>query len=119
MMYFVAKILQTKSHVVIPMEWVFGFEANWERWVNHGINKKEKFICYYSDEHQALDDKDIPNKEYIPDWEAFLGVSKQFPQHGCYEINILYSTGTSNSQSNFVALFNDYFLISKNHTKMQ
>lgn len=93
-MFFIAKILQTKTRVIIPKTWVFDVENYWERWVNNGISKNEKFKCFYSNEPEALDGQNIPNQEYIPDWTVFPRCNDvDFPEHGCYDIKILHSTG--------------------------
>lgn len=90
-MFFITKILPSKTVVVIPDKWVFDIEEQWERLVNSGINPREKFVGFYSEEQ--FDDEGRPNELYIPDWENVLSKKQQFPECGCYYLNILHSEG--------------------------
>lgn len=92
-MYFVAKTVPSNNYVVDPKSWIFGIENCWERMVNFGINKKEKFVCFYSEEHSVLNDEGHPDPNYTPNWDELLWDEKIFPKHGCYYVNILYSVG--------------------------
>lgn len=92
-MYFVAKEISSQICVVIPTTWVFAIEEYWERLVNKGINRNEKFLCFYSQEPCSLDDQGAPNLDYIPDWDAILRDDQQFPESGCYKMKILKCMG--------------------------
>lgn len=91
-MFFIVNILSSKTNVIIPKAWVFGIENQWEQLVNNGIRRNEQFVCFYSEQQHVFDDQGRPNEEYIPKWEDFLWVKKQFPEQRCYLANILHST---------------------------
>ena len=92
-MYFIAKILQLKSYVIIPKTWVREIEKEWEIFVNNGLNKNKKFDCFHSSDQHVFDDEGRPNDKFIPDWPNLLAldaISCANPTIRSYQGNLLY-----------------------------
>lgn len=87
-MYFLVLLLKPKLHVIIPKNWVFGIENHWEKFVNASLNKNQVFLCFYSEEQEALDDRQRPKVDFEPNFESSKNVI--FPQTGCYEAKLIW-----------------------------
>lgn len=81
-MYFVAHVLNNGTHIVVPKTWILSIDDHWEKFVNNSINRNQKFLCFYTERDEAMDEEGKPSVEYVPNFQ--LHVDPQFPTEGCY-----------------------------------
>lgn len=91
-MYFIVYFLAPKIHVIIPQTWIHGIKDHWEKFVNNSINKNQKFVCYYSQCTEAMNEG-RPNADFVPDFS--LRLDPNFPADGCYVAKLLLYKGKS------------------------
>lgn len=92
-MYFIAHFAVPKMHVIVPKTWVMGIENHWEKFINNSINKNQKFLCFYSERPEAMN-QGKPNAGFVPDFN--LGLNHVFPADGCYIANLVLYKGNIN-----------------------
>lgn len=85
-MYFVVFIRALKQYQIIPTTWVQEIDANWQKFVNNGLNSNQEYTFFYSEQHGAFSDEGKPNIDYVPN---FTNEIRLFPEEGCYYGNIL------------------------------
>lgn len=90
-MYFVVQFLDPKMCSIVPKTWIKDIDAHWEKFVNRSINRNQKFLCFYSEKPEALDDDMRPNGKFAPNFNA--GLSENFPDEGCYYANLIWYKG--------------------------
>lgn len=87
-MYYVVYLLQPEQNVVIPINWVQDIDKQWEKFVNYGLNSTQKYMCYWSNEKEAVDENGMPNSAFKANFHTGQSVN-QFPEPGCYIGRIL------------------------------
>lgn len=80
-MYFVVLIIDSGVKHIIPYTWVKEIGANWQKFVNQGLNKNQKYTVFYSENAGAFDEQNRPNVNYKLN---FTNELKMFPEEGCY-----------------------------------
>lgn len=85
-MYFVVFIHASKQYHIIPSTWIQEIDANWQKFVNNGLNSNQKYTFFYSECQGALNGDGEPNMDYAPN---FTNENRVFPEEGCYYGNIL------------------------------
>lgn len=73
-MYFVAYLLDSKKHVVIPKTWVFDIKNHWEKFINHSINRNQKFLVFYSE--TCVNQEGQPDYDFEPDFNENCHLAK-------------------------------------------
>lgn len=71
-MYFVVFLPPLRRNVLIPVEWIFDIENHLEKFINHGLNSNQWFLCYYTTNPHAFTDDQQPDKGYVPDFTLDL-----------------------------------------------
>lgn len=89
-MYFVVQFLNPKMNLIVPKEWVKDIDEHWEKFVNRSINRNQVFLCFYSENPEAMDDHMCPNRNFPPNFAAGMG---DFPNDGCYQAHLLWFKG--------------------------
>lgn len=102
-MYFLAYLVSSKLNVIVSKTWIYDIDTHWQKFVNNGINRNQKFLCFYSERPGAvinrydlvLDLEYDHVKEPIASFNADFSLSKEniFPAEGCYDVNLIFYTG--------------------------
>lgn len=53
-MYFIAFFIGPQISVIIPKSWILDIDENWEKFVNHSLNRNQKFVCFFSKQANAM-----------------------------------------------------------------
>lgn len=81
-MFYVAYLLQPQVNIVVPIDWVYQSEKQWQKFVNSGLNINQTHRIFYTENPNAFNEKDEPFEGYVPDFTVNAG---EFPDEGCYE----------------------------------
>lgn len=82
-MFYVVFLRKPKKNVIVPAEWVDDDEAQFEKFMNYGINSNQAFRCFYSEKPAVLNRNGIPNA-FHPNFEEYPVDGSVFPNEGCY-----------------------------------
>lgn len=65
-----------KKNVVIPTHWIDADESHIEKFMNYGVNRNQKYRCYYNENRELVD--------FRPKFDGFPIGNSVFPNEGCY-----------------------------------
>lgn len=114
-MYFVVHLLKSGKHIVVPKTWIQSIDEHWEKFVNKSINRNQKFLCFYSERGEAMNEEGKPNSEFVPNFS--LCIDPDFPNDGCYMAKLILYKGKSFKlyyKLSFKLNFHDFFYSFKN-----
>lgn len=117
-MYFIAYLVASKLHVIVPKTWIFEIDKHWEKFVNKSINRNQKHLCFYSERAGAMidrgDDIKEPNTSFKPDFS--FQQENEFPDEGCYIAKLIYYKGMLFKTHILIFYQEIYFVV--NHKKI-
>lgn len=90
-MYFIVTILPWKINVVVPKNWIREIDHHVEKFFNSGMNRSQKFYCYWTNDSTARGNNGILRLDFEPDFSAPF--SPIFPAEGCYQCVIRKAKG--------------------------
>lgn len=70
-MFFVVYLPILKRNVIIPIEWINDVGNHLEKFINNGLNKNQRFLCYYTTKAAAFIG-DQPDKNHAPNFGLAL-----------------------------------------------
>lgn len=84
-MFFVAFLTNPEVNVIIPIEWVYEHEKQWQKFINSGLNSNQTHRIFYTENPEAYDGNGVP----INNMAHFDHDAVFFPDEGCYTGNII------------------------------
>lgn len=86
-MFFIVYFIVPRIHKVVPHKWIIGISKHLEKFLNHGLNRNQKFAALWTDDPAAFDENDMPKVDYLP---TNLTVTEDvFPNEGFYECHLV------------------------------
>lgn len=85
-MYYVVYLVRFKRNIIVPQNWILRIQDHWEKFINNGLNKNQKFVCFWTDNQMAFDENGTPLENFEPNFDASL--CDVFPGEGFYIVNL-------------------------------
>lgn len=94
-MYFVIYIVSADEFVVIPENWIWQFEPQKEKFLNNGLNRNQRHVCFWTDNPAARNPNGTIKLDFDPRLSHYLniGFNNLFPDDGCYLCLIVRANG--------------------------
>lgn len=88
-MFFVVFLTNIEVNVVVPIEWVYNLNDQWQKFINSGLNSNQLHRVFYTENSCAYMNNQASNQadgEPIPNYENldFTLNADSFPDEGCY-----------------------------------
>lgn len=90
-MYFVVYIVSSRKYTVVPENWIREITLHTEKFFNNGLNRSQKYYCYWCNNSAARDENGHLKLDFAPNFGASL--SAQFPSEGWYACMIRKAKG--------------------------
>lgn len=86
--FMVISIVNSNQVIVVPKNWIYEIDDNWEKFMNNGLNTTQTFLCYWSSQDGALGEDGVPNHKHKPNFD--VNIENNFPCiEGCFHIKLL------------------------------
>lgn len=81
-MYYVAFLHRFRKNIVVPVNWIMNYTAQWKKFVNRGLNQTQRHRIFYTEDPCAFDENGALLLNFQPNFDLD---AVEFPNEGCYD----------------------------------